>query len=96
MVCDDKKVNKRNYGVKEESVKLLCVLSTVKTNRFYIPGETSIVETLRKHSFDRGLFAALTHIYQTLEKNDTFPEIRTYIKEKVLNLIELKDLYYHC
>ncbi len=81
--------------MKEDTVKLLCVLSTVKTNRFYIPGETNIVERLRKDAFDRGLFAALTWIYRKLETNGNFPDTCKYIKEKVLNLIELKDLFYH-
>lgn len=53
----------RAKAVKEETVKLLCILGTVKTNRFYIPGETNLVERLRKESFDKGLFATLTYIF---------------------------------
>jgi hypothetical protein len=71
------------------------MICTVKTNRFYIPGETNIVERLRKESFDKGIFATLTFIYKSLEKSGGFAEIKMYIKEKVLNLIELNDLIYH-
>lgn len=69
MICNDKEVNNRTRTVKEETIKLLCALSTVKTNRFYIPGETNIVERLRKDALDRGLFAVLTHIYRQLDLN---------------------------
>ena len=85
MICDEKEISNRTINVKEETVKLLCVLSTVKTNRFYIPGETNIVERLRKDSFDRGLFATLTHIFRILEQSGKCPEIKKCIKEKVLN-----------
>jgi hypothetical protein len=54
-----------------------------------------MVERLRKESFDKGLFAALTTIYQHLDKNGTFNDLKQYIREKVLNLIELGDLIYH-
>lgn len=64
MICDEKEVNNRTKLVKEETIKILCLLSTVKTNRFYIPGETNIVDKLRKDSFDKGLFATLTYIYR--------------------------------
>ena len=94
-LCDEKEINTRTIKVKEETVKLLCILSTVKTSRFYIPGETNMVERLRKDAFDRGLFAGLTHIYRVLEGNGNFPEMKKYIREKVLNLVELKDLQYH-
>jgi len=68
-LCDEGNVNNRTKNVKEETVKLLCMVCTVKTNRFYIPGETNMVERLRKESFDKGLFATLTYIYKTLEKS---------------------------
>lgn len=71
------------------------MICTVKTNKFYIPGETNLVERLRKESFDKGLFATLTFIYKELEKSGDFAEIKKYIKEKVLNLLELNDLVYH-
>jgi hypothetical protein len=67
MICDEKEVNDRTKLVKEETIKILCLLSTVKTNRFYIPGETNIVDKLRKDSFDKGLFASLTYIYRQLD-----------------------------
>lgn len=71
------------------------MICTVKTSRFYIPGETNIVERLRKQSFDKGIFATLTFIYTSLEKSGGFADIKEYIKEKVLNLLELNDLIYH-
>lgn len=56
----------RTLEVKEDTIKLLCVICTVKTNRFYIPGETNMVERLRKESYDKGIFACLTQIYKCL------------------------------
>jgi len=64
MLVDE--VSDRTLALKEATVKLLCVLCTVKTSRFYIPGETHIVERLRKESFDKGIFATLTWLFQTL------------------------------
>ena len=95
LICDEKTSSDRTKQVKEETVKLLCLIATVKTNRFYIPGETNIVERLRKDAFDRGLFATLTHIYKELDKSGRCPDIKKYIREKLLNLIELNDLVYH-
>lgn len=95
MICNNKEVNERTKALKEETIKLLCILSTVKTSRFYIPGETNIVERLRKDAFDRGLYTTLTYIYKALDKRGSHNEIKKYIKEKVLNLIELNDLVYH-
>jgi len=69
MIVDEKEANPRTQAVKEESIKLLCILCTVKTNRFYIPGETNLVERLRKDAFDRGVFSALTYLYKCLEKS---------------------------
>jgi hypothetical protein len=95
MISDD--LSDRLKTIKEETLRLLCTICTVKTNRFYIPGETNIVERLRKESFDKGIFAALTHIYQILNNKggEKFRDIKQYIQEKVLNLIELNDLVYH-
>jgi hypothetical protein len=42
-------------------------LSTVKTNRFYIPGETNMIERLRKDAMDKGLYATLTQMYRVLD-----------------------------
>jgi hypothetical protein len=95
VLCDEKNRSNRTYAVKEETVKLLCTLGTVKTNRFYIPGETKIIELLRKQAFDKGIFATLTYIYNELNRTKSYPDIKEYIKEKVLNLIELRDLVYH-
>ena len=94
LIVDDQSDRLKN--IKEETLKLLCVICTVKTNRFYIPGETNLVERLRKESFDKGIFATLTYIYKSLSKgNEKLKDIRQYIQEKVLNLIDLNDLVYH-
>lgn len=82
---------------------MLCVICTVKANRFYIPGETKLVERLRKESFDKGIIATLTFIYKTLHHrqqassvvNSIDEDIMNYIKTQVLNPIELNDLVYH-
>lgn len=68
MMIDEKETSDRTKAIKEETVKLLCVICTVKTNRFYIPGETNMVERLRKEAFDKGIFASLTFIYKNLGK----------------------------
>ncbi len=64
MIGDD--ISDRTLPLKEATIRLLCVLCTVKTNRFYIPGETHIVERLRKESFDKGIFATLLTVHDTL------------------------------
>lgn len=71
MICEND-LSDRIRAVKEQAVKLLCIICTVKTNRFYIPGETNIVERLRKESFDKGVFATLTFIYQILDNTGAF------------------------
>lgn len=93
MLIDEKEVSERTRQIKEETVKLLCVICTVKTNRFYIPGETKLVERLRKEAFEKGIFSTITYLFQNL--SNRFEDIKLHIKEKVLNLIELNDLYYH-
>ena len=95
MLIDEKELSERTYFIKEETVRLLCVICTVKTNRFYIPGETKMVESLRKDAFDKGIFATLTFIYKSIHSSGRSEEIKEYVKEKVLNLIELNDLLYH-
>lgn len=87
MLTDEKSSSDRTKAIKEQTIKLLCTICTVKTNRFYIPGETNLVERLRKESFDKGIFAALTYIFQTLNKSGTHGEIKQYVREKVLNLL---------
>lgn len=94
-ICEDSDMSKKAYLIKEETIHLLCMLCTVKTNRFYIPGETKMVENLKKIAFDNGLFTTLTYIYKSLDTNDSYKEMKTLIREKVLNLIELSDLVYH-
>jgi hypothetical protein len=45
-------------------------------------------------AFDKGIFATLTYLYHHLH-GENLSEIRAYIKEKCLNLVELNDLFYH-
>ena len=52
-----------SYPTKMEKIKLLCLLSSVKFNKFYIPGETKLADTLKKMALDYGLFTALTLIH---------------------------------
>jgi hypothetical protein len=79
------------------SIKLLCILCTARTNRFYIPGETNLAERIRKRAFDSGTFTVVTHLFRSLKGNEKppFATIRQEIRSKVLNLLELPDLLYH-
>lgn len=95
VLTNEKELTERTRIIKEETVKLLCIICTVKTNRFYIPGETKMVERLRKDAFDRGIFATLTFLFYNLPSNSKLSDLKSFIKDKVLNLIELNDLYYH-
>ena len=95
ILTNEKEITERTRIIKEETVKLLCIICTVKTNRFYIPGETKMVERLRKDAFDKGIFAILTYLYYNLPSNSKLSDLKSFIKDKVLNLIELNDLYYH-
>lgn len=95
VLTNEKELTERTRIIKEETVKLLCIICTVKTNRFYIPGETKMVERLRKDAFDRGIFATLTYIFYNIPSGSKLSDLKAYIKDKVLNLIELNDLYYH-
>jgi hypothetical protein len=62
-------------------VKLLCMLSTVKTTRYYIPGETNIAERLRKYAFDVGIFSLLVNMHNELSnKHQTYIDLKTHIK----------------
>ena len=54
-----------------------------------------MVERLRKDAFDRGIFAALTFLFYNIPSGSKLTDLKAYIKDKVLNLIELNDLYYH-
>ena len=62
------------------TTKLLCLVVTAKTTKFYIPGETNLVERLRKRAFDCGTFTLLTYIFKELkpsaENNEKFQEVR--------------------
>jgi hypothetical protein len=68
VLTDEKELHERTRQIKEETVKLLCIISTVKTNRFYIPGETKMVERLRKDAFDKGIYAILTYLYYNISQ----------------------------
>ena len=70
--------NKRLAEISIVIIKVLCSVCTAKTNRFYIPGETSVAESLRKKSFDTGTMALLTHIQANLNAT-FFKETKTYI-----------------
>jgi hypothetical protein len=94
VIIDEKELSERTRQIKEDTVRLLCIICTVKTNRFYIPGETKMAEKLRKDACDKGIFATLTFLYTKIESGK-LADIKQYIKEKVLNLIELSDLVYH-
>lgn len=79
------------------SIRLLMLLCTSRTNRFYIPGETNLAERLRKRAFDSGAYTLVTHIYKALKgcEKRPFVDVRQEIRQRVLNLIELNDLIYH-
>lgn len=79
------------------AIKLLCLLCTARTNRFYIPGETNLAERIRKRAFDSGTFTVVTSLFRQLKGNEKVPftTIRQEIRTKVLNLLELPDLIYH-
>lgn len=97
-IIEEQKNHKPSRGAQIclNTAKLLCNLSTVKTTRYYIPGETNTAERLRKYAFDSGIFTLLNYLYNNLNKNkQPFSELRDYIKTKVLNLLELNDLHYH-
>jgi hypothetical protein len=94
VLVNERDLSERTKKIKEETVRLLCIICTVKTNRFYIPGETKMVERLRKEAFDKGIFTTLTYLYHHLH-GDSMSDIRVCIKERCLNLIELNDLVYH-
>ena len=69
---------------------------TVKTSRFYIPGETTISERLRKASFDCGIFTLLYYVVlKVSDRQKEFAELKLHIREKVLQFLELNELQYH-
>ena len=95
-MAEESETINRTRDLLEESIKILCCLSTVKTNRFYIPGETNLVEKLRKRAMDTGIFAAISTIYYNLKpQNPSCERMKKYIREKSLNMMELSDLQYH-
>lgn len=79
------------------SVKLLLLLCSSRTNKFYIPGETNLSERLRKRAFDSGTYTVVTHLFKALKgcEKRPFSDVRQEIRQRVLNLVELNDLVYH-
>ena len=71
------------------------MLCTVKTTRYFIPGETNTSERLRKYAFDSGIFTLLFFIHEKLRDVEPFASLKEHIKTKVLNLLEYQDLTYH-
>ena len=58
---------KHRNEMSQNSIKLLCLICTPKTNKFYIPGETNLAERLRKRAFDSGTYSLLTYLYRELK-----------------------------
>lgn len=92
---EDEKQKKNEICV--NCIKLLCMICTPRTNKFYIPGETNVAERLRKKAFDSGLFSLLTHIARELKTKqcEEYQQMREYIYVKVFNYSDLADLNYH-
>ena len=63
--------NKRLVEISIISIKVLCTICTVRTNRFYVPGESNISERLRKKSFDMGVFTLLQQIYMRIKDSSS-------------------------
>lgn len=87
--------NSRLIEINKCAVRVLCLIGCVKQNRFYIPGETSMAERLRKRSYDCGTYSMIHHVYNNLSAESQLADLKTFIKEKVLNWIELNELIYH-
>ena len=85
VVKDQDNPTQRLTAVSRTAITVLGQVCTIKTNRFYIPGETTISERLRKCSFDCGLFTML--YYVVLKLKDTtkeFADFKHQLNEKVL------------
>lgn len=64
--------------------------------RFYIPGETSISERIRKQAYDTGCYTLMHYLNKELSSDDPHQkDIKSNIREKVLNWLDLADLQYH-
>jgi len=64
------------------------MLGTVKTTKYFIPGETNTSERLRKYAFDAGIFTLLFFLHGKLGNKEPFAALKEHIKTKVLNLLE--------
>ena len=91
------KKKKGKLSISQNCIKLLCLICTPRTNKFYIPGETNLAERIRKRAFDSGTFTLLTFIYHELKEKSQSEqtEIKDHIREKVLNFADINDLTYH-
>ena len=70
-------------------------MCTVKTNQFYIPGETNLVERLRKLAIDSGTYSTLCYIYDNISEGEkAFKDLKNLMNNKVFNFIDLTDLNY--
>lgn len=87
--------NSRFLEISKNAILVLSQTCTVKTNRYYIPGETSVSERLRKSSFDSGIFTMLNYIIMKLKDGSDYTLLKQHLREKVLNYVELNDLTYH-
>lgn len=87
--------NSRLIEINRCALRVLCLTACVKQNRFYIPGETSMAERLRKRSYDCGTYSMIHHVYNNLSAEGQLGDLKKFIKEKVLNWIELNELIYH-
>lgn len=88
-----KNVSEREFEISRISTLLLIQVCTVKINRFYIPGETSISERLRKQAYDSGCYTLMHFLNKELSNDDLRQkDIKSHIREKVLNWLDLADL----
>jgi hypothetical protein len=62
-INDEKDPSEKKLELFDHLCKLLSTLSSIKSNKFYIPGETSSTDILRKYSMERGLYTCLSLLY---------------------------------
>ena len=64
--------------------------------RCYVPGETSIVDQLKKRSFELGAYSTLVLVSSLISiADEEYSEIRTYVESRFFNLLEMRDLEYN-
>ena len=89
-LCDDND-NPRAEPLYHCIAKLLCHLSSVKSNKNYIPGQTKDIDQLRRKAIEMGV---LTMIYY-LRDNARSQSIRDMLKTDVLVYLDVADLTLH-